>query len=151
MKFSDGQCELRAEFVQQTLTERGWSSTGRQARIRKLTGASPQVSQAILRGSLPKRGATLWSIANTLDIDLDEWISGEQSGRVTLKDMRYAINLVRQFEYETEIQWDSSDFTAQVEKVLADPIYMNRHMADVIQLRKTDSPRETQRDQNKET
>ena len=134
MKFDDGQCELRAEFVQRTLTERGWSSTGRQARIRKLTGASPQVSQAILRGSLPKRGATLYGIARALDLDLAEWISGEQSGRVTLKDMRYAIDLVRQFEFQTDIQWNSGDFTAQVEKVLADPVYMRRHIADVVEL-----------------
>ena len=136
MKFSDGQCELRAEFVQQTLTERGWSSTGRQARIRKLTGASPQVSQAILRGSLPKRGATLYYIAKALNLDLEEWISGEESERVTLKDMRYAIDLVRQFEFETDIQWSSEDFSGQVEKVLADPVYMRRHIADVVELHK---------------
>jgi len=134
MKFSDGQCELRAEFVQRTLTERGWSSTGRQARIRKLTGASPQVSQAILRGSLPKRGATLYYIAKALNLDLEEWISGEESERVTREDMRYAIDLVRQFEADTGIQWNSGDFTAQVEKVLADPVYMRRHIADVVEL-----------------
>tara|TARA_R100001163_G_scaffold51709_1_gene39079 strand:- start:2043 stop:2459 length:417 start_codon:yes stop_codon:yes gene_type:complete len=134
MRFDDGQCELRARFLNETLTERGWSSTGRQARIRKLTGASPQVSQAILRGSLPKRGATLYGIARALDIDLDEWISGEQSGRITIKDMRYAIDLVRQFEFETDIQWSSEDFTGQVEKVLHDPVYMRRHIADVVAL-----------------
>lgn len=134
MRFDDGQCELRAAFVNKTLTDRGFSSTGRQARIRELTGASPQVSQAILRGSLPKRGATLYSIAKALNLDLDEWISGEQSGRVTLEDMRYAISLVRQFETDTDIQWSSEDFTGQVEKVLADPVYMRRHIADVVEL-----------------
>ena len=134
MRFDDGQCELRAAFLNETLTERGWSSTGRQARIRKLTGASPQVSQAILRGSLPKRGATLWSIAKALDIDLEEWISGEPAARVPLDDMRYAIDLVRQFEFQTDIQWSSEDFTGQVEEVLADPVYMRRHLADVVKI-----------------
>ena len=134
MRIDAGQCERRAAVLNETLTERGWSSTGRQARIRKLTGASPQVSQAILRGSLPKRGATLWSTAKALDIDLEHWISGEQSGRITIKDMRYAISLVRQFEADTDIQWSSEDFTGQVEKVLADPVYMRRHLADVIEI-----------------
>jgi len=134
MKFNDGQCEERADWLAQTLTERGWPPNGRQARIRKLTGASPQVSQAVLRGSLPKRGATLYALARALDIDLEEWISGEPAERVPLNDMRHAIKLVRQFEAETDIQWDSESFTAQVEKVLADPVYMQRHMADVIEL-----------------
>ena len=134
MKFADGQCQLRADWLAQTLTERGWPSTGRQARVRKLTGASPQVSQAVLRGSLPKRGATLYALARALDLDLDEWISGEPAERIPLKDMRHAIKLVRQFESETEIQWDSESFTAQVEKVLADLVYMQRHMADVIEM-----------------
>ena len=134
MKFNDGQCEERADWLAQTLTERGWPPNGRQARIRKLTGASPQVSQAVLRGSLPKRGATLYALARALDLDLEEWISGEPAERVPLNDMRHAIKLVRQFEAETDIQWDSESFTAQVEKVLADPVYMQRHMADVIEL-----------------
>ena len=136
MKFNDGQCEARAAWLAQTLTERGWPPNGRQARVRKLTGARPQVSQAVLRGSLPKRGATLFGIARALDLDLDEWISGEPAERVPLNDMRHAIKLVRQFEAETEIQWDSDDFCRQVEKVLADPVYMQRHMADVIELHK---------------
>ena len=134
MKFADGQCEERAAWLAQTFTERGWPPSGRQARVRKLTGASPQVSQAVLRGSLPKRGATLYALARALDLDLEEWISGEPAERIPLKDMRHAISLVRQFEAETDIQWDSESFTAQVEKVLADPVYMQRHMADVIEL-----------------
>ena len=137
MKFAEGQCEARADWLAQTLNERGWPSTGRQARIRKLTGTSPQVSQAVLRGGLPKRGATLYALARALDLDLEEWISGEPAARVPLEDMRHGIKLVRQFEAETDIQWDSDDFCRQVEKVLADPVYMQRHMAemaDVIEL-----------------
>ncbi len=144
----------RATWIAQALERAGIALYGRASRISKDLGCAKAASTGWLNGSLPRDLELAFRFADFYEIDLREWVTGEKSIAArgqSIENMRHAIKLVRQFEYETEIQWDSSDFTAQVEKVLADPVYMNRHMADVIELRKTDSPRETQRDQHKET
>ena len=132
-KFLDGQCPNRAAFVAAALDARNVPMYGRSARLRELTGVSPQVAQSILKGSLPKSARVLLDVCKTLGFSLEQWVTGEQA-EVQMSEIATAVEVVKRFENDSAYELTPVDFAGLVQKVLADPVYVERFVGDIISM-----------------
>ena len=131
--FKDGQCPNRAAFVAAALDARNVPMYGRAARLRELTGVSPQVAQSILKGSLPKSARVLLDVCKTLGFSLEQWVTGAET-EVQLSEIATAVEVVKRFENDSAYELTPVDFAGLVQKVLADPVYVERFVGDIISM-----------------
>ena len=131
--FSEGQCSHRAAFIAAQLDARNVPQYGRSARLRELTGVSPQVAQSILKGSLPKSARVLLDVCKTLNFSLEQWVTGVEA-EVQLSEIATAVEVVKRFENDSAYELTPVDFAGLVQKVLDDPVYAERFTGDIISM-----------------
>lgn len=144
-KFKDGQCPDRAAFIAAQLDARNVPMYGRSARLRELTGVSPQVAQSILKGSLPKSARVLLDVCKTLGFSLEQWVTGAEA-EVQLSEIATAVEVVKRFENDSAYELTPVDFAGLVQKVLDDPVYAERFTGDIINMQSFQRNRGTDAD-----
>ncbi len=130
--------EDRAAWLAKFFDESGIALYGRASRISRDLGCAKAVSTGWLHGTLPRDMELGLRFCEFYGIDLKEWVLGEKTKQVSLETERLhtALTLVREFEDETDVRWDIKDFIEQVEMVMDDPKYHQRHLRDVVDLQR---------------
>ena len=127
--------EDRAAWLAKFFDESGIALYGRASRISRDLGCAKAAATGWLGGALPRDMELGMRFCEFYGIDLKEWVFGEKTKQVSLDTERLhtALTLVRAFEDDTEVRWDIADFIEQVEMVMADPKYHERHLKDVVE------------------
>ena len=132
MEFRSGQCERRREFFAKALDAAGVDVAGRQKRLCEMAGITPQISQSVCRGNLPRDGMVLVKVADAVSVNIHEWVTGTSAELPSQDRLRDAITIVRTFARETDIDWTDQDFAAQVLRVLDDPPEVTQRAHKVV-------------------
>ena len=130
--------EYRAAWLAKFFDEKGIALYGRASRISRDLGCAKAAATGWLGGALPRDMELGMRFCDFYGIDMREWVAGEKTKQVSLDTERLhtALTLVRAFEDDTEVRWDIADFIEQVEMVMADPKYHERHLKDVVDLQR---------------
>ena len=83
--------EKRSEYLESRLTELGYPAWGRAAKIADLIGTSHSQATNWLNGAVPRDHDEIKRIADTLGLDIMEWVYGRSSEALNERKMAQAI------------------------------------------------------------
>lgn len=105
--------EQRSTIFNRLVEEAGVPSWGRASRVSNDCEVSPATAAGWLSGSLPRDCLSLLKCADTYDLDIYEWVTGEKKGQgVSIKKLKGSVERLRQYEQDNGVTLDSDKFSS---------------------------------------